>query len=126
MHFKSIAAAAIIAATSFGSTGLAQETGAVDGAPVTNETEVLGQSGNADYPLRVLGQNGNTYFCRDFTQVVDGVTVRPCRSVNAAGQLTGGLSSTSLGLTAGEAFALVGTVLVSLAIAGDSTSQTAD
>lgn len=90
-------------------------TGAV--AQVTTQSSIIGQSGDADYPLRVLGGNGLEYICKDVTEIRDGVTVRPCRSTDNG--LANEGNSVAVG---GGAFA--GVVFLALVLDDGSSSTT--
>ncbi len=82
------------------------------------QTGVVGQSGNATYPLQVTASDGNTYNCSADIRVVQGVARRTCVNANASG-----LGELGSGITAGGAAALF-TLVVLAATSGGSSSTT--
>ncbi len=88
-------------------------------AQTTTQQSVQGSSGNAEFPLEVLGGNGVIYACKNEIVTVDGVRARQCIRAGAGG----GLLGAGTGLATGAAVGVGALVLV--AVAGNSGSSTA-
>ncbi|WP_293449531.1 hypothetical protein [Planktotalea sp.] len=83
----------------------------------TTESGIVCPSGQSQFPVEVTGANGVNYYCREDTNIVNGVLSRVCRRASqfgtTAGTTTGltglgGLTTTTgIGLALG-AVALVG------------------
>lgn len=73
--------ATVIALVTMSSVAIAQETA---------QAGVMGPSGDAQYPLRVLGANKIVYHCKEETRTENGRVVRPCRRIGLAGSITAG------------------------------------
>ncbi|MCH2164248.1 MAG: hypothetical protein MK098_06300 [Marinovum sp.] len=89
---------------------------------VTSQANIIGPSGDAQFPLEVLGANGQTYFCSNTIEVRDGVNVRPSRLENPI--VTNGLTATPLGtggLLAGLAAAAVFIAVVGAGSSSDTS-----
>ena len=87
----------------------------------TTQTGILGDSGDADYPIRVQGADGRVYVCKADTFVAeDGQTKRACRGDGSAGPLW----AAGAGLGAGGAVAAGALLIVVLAANDGSTSTT--
>lgn len=84
----------------------------------TTQASVLGETGNAAYPIRVQGGNGQIYSCKAEIETIDGVRARRCVQDN-----DGALYAAGGGLAAGGAVAAGALLLVVLA-ASDSGSGT--
>tara|TARA_R110002124_G_scaffold99728_2_gene245934 strand:+ start:1831 stop:2181 length:351 start_codon:yes stop_codon:yes gene_type:complete len=86
----------------------------------TTQTAVLGDTGNAQYPLRVQGADGRIYICEAGTFVdTDGVTKRRCQGDDASPLFAAGA-----GLAGGGAVAAGALLLVVLAANDGSTGTT--
>ena len=86
----------------------------------TTQTAILGDSGNAQYPLRVQGADGMVYICKADTFVdTDGVTKRACR-----GDDTNPLFAAGAGLAGGGAVA-AGVLLVAVLAASAGARSSA-
>ena len=88
-------------------------------AETTTQAAVLGESGNAGYPLQVRGGNGVLYNCMSEIQTVDGVRARQC--IRADG---GGLLDSGAGLGAGVAAGAGALLIVAIASSGGSSTTT--
>ncbi len=88
-------------------------------AQTTSQHSVIGQSGDADFPLQVQGRNGVTYNCRNEVVVVEGVRARQCIRADGSGLLGAGV-----GMSAGTAFGIGALVLVAAAGNGNSSTTT--
>ena len=77
----------------------------------TAQSTVVGQSGDVQYPVEVVGANGVNYLCETGTSVVNSNIVRLCRrsvNVTPTGGTTAGI--TGGGITGGAGLGGLGTI----------------
>lgn len=113
--------ATVIALVTMSSVAIAQETA---------QAGSMGPSGDAQYPLRVLGANKIVYNCKDETRTVNGRVVRSCRRIGLAGSVAagagaaggiagagagGGLLGGGIGAAAALGAGLLGTMIITSA-----------
>jgi hypothetical protein len=74
------------------------------------QSTVVGQSGDVQYPVEVVGANGVNYLCETGTSVVNSNVVRLCRrsvNVTPTGGTTAGITG---GITGGAGLGGLGTI----------------
>lgn len=89
-------------------------------AQTTTQAAVLGDTGNAEYPVRVQGGNGQIYACKAEIETVDGVRARRC----VQGDDGAPLFAAGAGLAGGGAVAAGALLLVVLAANDGDTGTT--